>query len=148
MPKLGVISVNKMSSELLDAIITQGRDLDYEELEKELESAVEDGKMTDDEKYAELEKYESDSDFRHVIFGDWKLNDQGKYEPDVENSAHGFALELGSTTATIFWSTTIVNCAETSPCYLMFPSGERCGDLDTPGNYETYGLPDWALYEE
>lgn len=103
------------------------------------ESIENDDSMDEDEKQSELDFVECDSSHTR-IFGDWIYNTKTKqYTPDKNGE---FAAIENESTVQIVWSKFIKHGALCSPCY----PGQV--DLDTPGEFLGYTLPDDLMYKD
>lgn len=131
-PTTGVYSGNALAWECLDG---EYIDLDYETAYAEERDAliggvlagmmpgdppIDDDEMealVADDLAAMFDFYESGNGTQ--LHGDWKLNDEGKYEPDSENPNAEFALIYDSNDgyAQVVWSRTVRYGQPASPCY-------------------------------
>lgn len=79
------------------------------------------------------------------LYGDWKMNGNGKYEPDLEGEC-AFIYDNNSNYIQVVWSKYVMRCKPCSPCF----SGQ--GDLDSPaGKYDwtqAYCLPPDVVYRD
>ena len=124
-PITGVVSNNSVSQFINEEINYNGIDLGF--LEHKLYC------NSNDEYHEECyENYGESSDW---LIGDWKINKDGKYEPDESGE---YAAIVRETVTQVVWSKHTRRCALCSPCY----PGQ--GDLDTPGEFLTYDLPSEA----
>lgn len=126
-PITGVINTNKINWEFVNNEIC----LTCNDIIKNIQN---DKSLTEDEKENELEFIECNSDHTKLI-GDWILNDNGKYESDLEGEYSAIVNE--TYTQVVFSSDNFKHCRLCSPC---FPGQ---GDLDSVGDYVTYALPDY-----
>lgn len=122
-PITGVLNVGDVAWEWVDDEICLTCD------EIEAEAIAEDGEDAD------LDFIECDPSHTR-IFGDWLLNEDGKYEPDKNGE---FAAISNEATVQVVWSKTTARAALCSPCY----PGQA--DMDTPGDFLAYTLPDYLL---
>lgn len=136
----GVIALHSLHDSFSEECLygSDAIDLTYLEAETDLEAQ---GK-TEEEIEEEMEDFEADS--VTILFGDWKLNKEGKYEIDYDGK-NGFAGTYSNymgAIATLDWSKHSARCNKTSPCYVM-TDGRPCGDLDTKGDdVEAYCFPE------
>ena len=133
-PVTGVLSCNSIAWECVDDEICLTCDKILDGIKAEYQDEGGDG----DEFQDELDSIECDSSHTKII-GDWIKADDGKYSPDETKE---FAAIVNESTVQVVWSKYTKRGALCSPCY----PGQV--DLDTPGDFLGYALPDELIYKE
>lgn len=122
--------------------VANSSDIDWDFLEERCltcEAIIEEADREATEAGEELECLDIECDGSHTkILGDWREAADGKLEPDPEGE---YAIVVGEIYAQVLFSKTTKRCALCSPCY----PGQ--GDLDTPGEFLTYALPEGVCRE-
>jgi hypothetical protein len=129
-PVTGVLSIHSIEWDGVGDEIC----LTCEEIYAEITAQYED----EEERDEELESVECDSSHTK-IWGEWKKDEEGKYEPDKTGE---FAAIVRETVVQVVWSKFTARGNVCSPCY----PGQI--DLDSEGEFLAYTLPDYLLYKE
>ena len=135
-PVVGVVNCHNLASFIYDEI-NDGIDIAYEEWALERKEELETSGMAVDiiEETIEHESQDMEFEDSNILVGDWKRNDDGKFEID-KNGKAGWAGVYRSCSGAILcveYSKHTVRTHHTSPCYVM-SDGRPCGDLDTKGD--------------
>ena len=109
--------------------VDQGIDLDWEEHTKECPTYKEEGSC---ECYLEAGT---------TLFGAWKKNDEGQYEPDPEGE-YSAIYNPDENTIQVVRSKYRIACNLCSPCY------PNQGDVDSPGDLLAFMLPPDMMRED
>lgn len=128
----GVLNVGSVAWEWLD----NEHCLTCEEWIEELDRQLKDGEIDEDEYYHETESIECDSGHERII-GDWIKDNEGLW--DADRVGGEFAAIENESTVQVIWSRYTKRGALCSPCY----PGQV--DLDTPGDWLAYTLPDYLI---
>ena len=127
-PTTGVLSVHELNWDYMDEIC-----LTCEEIQ-----IAHDEQREIDLDYEEDEYWNCDSS-HDKIFGDWKKDENGLYEPDKDGE---FAAILRESEVQIVWSKFTTKGNPCSPC---FPGQISIGKDET-GDFLAYDLPEYMKY--
>jgi len=145
-PRIGVVSQHSLADWIFDEI-DQGIDLTWLEAIEDLKNEIkaENPNISEDDLEQRIEEESENFEFnrRIMLFGDWKVNEEGKYEIDREGE-YGFSAEYNNDTGNIcveYSKYIMINSRKTSPCYIQADDGHPCADLDSEGSLEGFSLP-------
>ena len=156
-PVVGVASPSDVHDWFYDEAFYNGHDIGWDEAVAAFREELE-AEGLDPEEIEDRIENAGDYIFEHEAYylvGDWKQNEDGKWEIDHEGS-DGFAVTYAPMdsfggTICVEWSKWVTACHHTSPCFVMKGTGQPCGDLSTPGDSSlAYSLPAeyYADYKE
>ena len=122
-PTTGVYNSNQINWEFID--------LDYICLD--CESILQDNPELDhDDLYCEGHTH---------LYGSWKIDENGLYEPD-KTGDYSFIYNSNMNTIQVAWSETTIKGGLCSPCY----PGQV--DVGSQGDFTAYAFPDDMIYKE
>ena len=156
-PVVGVASPNDLQDWFYEDAFHDGHDIGWDDAVDHFRTELEAGGLDQDEIEDRVENA-GEHIFEHEAYylvGDWKKNDDDKWEIDRAGSK-GYAATYAPAdsfggTICVEWSKLVTECHHTSPCFVTKGTGQPCGDLSTPGDSTlAYSLPadHYADYQE
>lgn len=135
-PITGVLSIHDVCFEWIDDYIC----VTCEEIISDIES---DESLSEEEKEAELEWIECDSDHTRLL-GEWIKDENGLYTYDEEGE---YAAIENESTIQVIWSKYLVRGPLCSPCY-PGQADINANSLESDNGFLAYNLPDYLLRKD